>query len=270
MSRRPSPDPSEQAQLPPIDGPPVAWRAGSGTTAGTALALRQDRGLTPADAAVEKIIDENNLRPVWFLRRGVELARAVCKIVVPRVGLGTGFFVGEQVVMTNHHVIADEEQAAVAYVVCNDELDQLGRAQPTSRYACRPDVLFATDATLDYTVVALAEPAGREWGSVPLVAAQAGVGDRVNIIQHPMGGPKELAIVDNEVRYVDATVTQYLTDTMPGSSGAPVFDDAWSLVALHHSGGWIPEPDTDSTHFRNEGITVRAIVADLQARGILR
>jgi V8-like Glu-specific endopeptidase len=58
-------------------------------------------------------------------------------------------------------------------------------------------------------------------------------------------------------------VVQYLTDTMPGSSGSPVFNDKWELIVLHHSGGWLPEPSTKSTHFRNEGIRVSAIAADL-------
>jgi V8-like Glu-specific endopeptidase len=56
---------------------------------------------------------------------------------------------------------------------------------------------------------------------------------------------------------------QYITDTLPGSSGSPVFNDDWRIVALHHSGGNIPEPSTNSIHFRNEGIRIGAILADL-------
>jgi hypothetical protein len=40
------------------------------------------------------------------------------------------------------------------------------------------------------------------------------------------------------------------------------------LVALHHSGGWLPEPNSSSTHFRNEGILLSAIIDDLVAAGL--
>lgn len=53
---------------------------------------------------------------------------------------------------------------------------------------------------------------------------------------------------------------QYLTDTMPGSSGSPVFDKDWRLVALHHSGGWILEPGSKSRYFRNEGIHIERVL----------
>jgi len=53
---------------------------------------------------------------------------------------------------------------------------------------------------------------------------------------------------------------QYLTDTLPGSSGSPVFDKDWRLVALHHSGGWIPEPGSRDRVFRNQGIHVDRVI----------
>ena len=58
---------------------------------------------------------------------------------------------------------------------------------------------------------------------------------------------------------------QYLTDTLPGSSGSPVFDKDWRLVALHHSGGWITEPGSKETFYRNEGIHVDRVGEVLRA-----
>ena len=70
---------------------------------------------------------------------------------------------------------------------------------------------------------------------------------------------------DNQVKYMDETVVQYITDTLPGASGSPVFNDNWQVAALHHSGGNIPEPSTNSIHFRNEGIRIGAIIGDMPA-----
>ncbi len=51
-----------------------------------------------------------------------------------------------------------------------------------------------------------------------------------------------------------AQLLHYAADTDGGSSGAPVFNDGWQLVALHHGGvesddGWM-----------NEGIRISAII----------
>jgi len=58
----------------------------------------------------------------------------------------------------------------------------------------------------------------------------------VNIIQHPNGEPKQLAIRNNQVVDELELFLHYRTDTDPGSSGSPVFNDQWEVVALHHSG----------------------------------
>ncbi len=84
--------------------------------------------------------------------------------------------------------------------------------------------------------------------------------DRVNIIQHPGGDHKQIALYHNIIAYTDNKRIQYLTDTMPGSSGSPVFDSQWRVVALHHSGGWIVEPGTKRQVYRNEGININCII----------
>jgi V8-like Glu-specific endopeptidase len=56
---------------------------------------------------------------------------------------------------------------------------------------------------------------------------------------------------------------QYITSTLNGSSGSPIFSDGWEVLALHHAGGNIPEPTTQQRYFRNEGILVTSILADL-------
>jgi hypothetical protein len=84
----------------------------------------------------------------------------------------------------------------------------------------------------------------------------------VNIVQHPDGRPKEVALQENEVTRVQDKLIHYRTDTEPGSSGSPVFNNDWELVALHHSGERFPDGTAE-----NEGIRISAIVAHLIARG---
>jgi hypothetical protein len=53
----------------------------------------------------------------------------------------------------------------------------------------------------------------------------------VNIVQHPRGEHKQVAFRNNLVSAADATIVRYFTDTDHGSSGSPVCDDHWRVVA---------------------------------------
>jgi hypothetical protein len=135
-----------------------------------------------------------------------------------------------------------------------------------------PDAGFATSPMSggdDWTAVAVKGDTS-QWGYIELTDATVRATEYVNIIQHPGGMPKQIALYHNVVAYADHRRIQYLTDTMPGSSGSPVFDSAWRLVALHHSGGWLTEPTTGKVFFRNEGIHVRAVVQGLESSGLLK
>ena len=54
------------------------------------------------------------------------------------------------------------------------------------------------------------------------------LGMNVNIIQHPQGLPKMIAIRNNLLDYRTPRTLLYETDTDHGSSGAPVLSDSWS------------------------------------------
>lgn len=74
------------------------------------------------------------------------------------------------------------------------------------------------------------------WNRLIEVEGKAVVGDCLSIIQHPGGELKQLALRENELVDVLEFHLHYLTDTGRGSSGSPVFNDQWEVVALHHSG----------------------------------
>src|SRR4051794_13612949 len=107
----------------------------------------------------------------------------------------------------------------------------------------------------------------RGLGKLDLAEIEVKVDDYVNIIQHPGGLPKQIALYHNLVVFVGGDRVQYLTDTLPGSSGSPVFDSRWRVVALHHKGGNVTEPGAKRKRvfFRNEGIHVRALLKGLAA-----
>ncbi len=85
-------------------------------------------------------------------------------------------------------------------------------------------------------------------------------GDHVTIIQHPEGGPKQIALNENRVTNIYNYHVQYTTDTMPGSSGSPVFNDKWQVVAIHHKGGNLVTNDADEKRFTNQAVLMKDIL----------
>jgi endonuclease G len=105
--------------------------------------------------------------------------------------------------------------------------------------------------------------AGAKWGFIPLRPTVAyAAGQRLNVLQHPSGRRKEVALQANTVSHIFANHVRYTTDTEPGSSGSPVLNNAWDLVALHHAAG---SQDGAGNWVDNEGVRVDRIVADLRS-----
>lgn len=88
------------------------------------------------------------------------------------------------------------------------------------------------------------------------------------IMQHPQGQPLKLALDTNAIIGLtnDKTRLRYRTNTEPGSSGSPCFNQKLELIALHHSGD--PNFDYDYKPTYNEGIPFSAITALLKKRNI--
>ncbi len=219
----------------------------------------QDRQTLERDISdfFEKVHMGADFQPARFLDDGSARAAAVCRINLPG-GFGTGFLVADgRFIMTNNHVLETRETArgSVAEFGFEDGGD-------TVSVTLRPDRFFVTDVALDFTIVACDGAPVADIAPIPLLRNPATVApsERVNIVQHPRGRQKQIAIRNNEVIGLKQSVVHYRTDTEPGSSGSPVFNDRWDLVALHHA-GW-----RQNGAATNEGIRLSAIVANLMAR----
>lgn len=223
------------------------------------------KGELSADT-VEKIMGRQpTFLPVSFLEIGVQRARAVAKVQFGDGESGSGFLLRNNLFVTNHHVIPDRGRAVAAELLFNYQKSAAGLDLPPSSFRLDPDRGFATSVEHDWTLVRVSGDANAEWGATEINEVNVSVPERVNIIQHPGGGPKQIAIYHNVVAYVGENRIQYLTDTLPGSSGSPVFDSKWQVIALHRSGGWILEPETKNHVFRNEGVNINRVVQGLRA-----
>lgn len=214
---------------------------------------------------------------------------------------GTGFLVAPDLLLTNHHVLPSPELAKACKVFFNFVIGEpaeprgvCGRPSGACAYYCDvdgPNGLYVSSPVieqdpinsdnmtalvdadhLDYTLVRVnkvrkrskivdAMP-GDDWGYVPIVSNPTNdVASTVTIIQHPVHNPTYIGAAEGEIRSLTGLVVQYATTTAYGSSGAPVFNEGWELVALHHAAG-----NLSSGAPGNEGIDIAAILKDLAKR----
>lgn len=203
-------------------------------------------------------------------------------------GFGTGFMIAPGLMLTNHHVLPSKRDTAGIGINFGYErgVDGINEGEI---FELAPDDLFFNDEQLDFAVVAVkgASLTGdtlEKFGFHKLIG-QTGkvlIGQPINIIQHPEGGPKKYAVSENKLLDVLESYLHYQTDTLPGSSGSPTFSQLWEVVSLHHSG--VPEmrdgrildrrgrfwdgnsqSDDEINWIANEGVRISRILNFLQS-----
>jgi endonuclease G, mitochondrial len=259
--------------------------------------------------AFERYIGENDLLPINYLTIGYSQSRSVGRVRffdrdAGKGAVATGFLISEDLLVTNHHVfpvddaVGFDQHAKDPTIEFNHEYDMDGRCPEPIVFELEPQRFLHTNAALDLVIIAVKATdrtgahALRDQGYLVLNGARgkAGLGDFATIIQHPRGAEKQIAIRKNEVINVelpDALI--YTSDTAPGSSGAPVFNDQWQVIALHSAG--VPKKNAKGEYVdasgevieqvdgaidgdrvvwvSNRGIRVSAIMAHLRASAAL-
>ncbi|AQT71247.1 trypsin-like serine peptidase [Streptomyces sp. fd1-xmd] len=236
-----------------------------------------ERGGIPPTAAVEGVHAEaldlpetlervigltKDLQPWSFLPRGARAAATVARISVLRGGLerphGTGFLVSPRLLLTNHHVLPDAQTARRCFLEFNAQVTIDNAPDAAIRFTFDPDTFFTADRHLDYALVAVAPAtdgtlAGEMfgWNQLSIQQGKLVQNEPVNVIGHPMGRLKEIALRDNALVQRLDDFLHYRTDTEPGNSGSPVYNDQWEVVALHHMG--VPRTDAQGRILRKDG-----------------
>jgi endonuclease G, mitochondrial len=238
----------------------------------------------------EKILFKNSMLPYAFLQGGVTAGLSVGRMKVSRYDggqiskrpdgepvryLGTGWLLTKDLIITNHHVInarSDGEQdasehdlllqASASSIQFDFDQENLeGKTFPVSN-------MEDYNKQLDFAILRLKTAADR----LPLRLENRRVNvDKekpqvVNIIQHPNGGSKKVALRNNHIYEEHYPKVHYFTDTEYGTSGSPVFNDQWAVVALHRASKFIKETNYQGmeTSWINEGVQLAAIFEYLE------
>lgn len=197
--------------------------------------------------------------------------------------LGTGFLIrgawlkdsfnASPVFVTNAHVISDAVPNAIS------PTDTLVQFEVESASAGAPifykvsEVLFTSAPgdlgvcctgydNLDVTIVRLEGLNDRFAGLptadvLPLIDAKA----KAYVVGHPRGSGLQISLHDSLLLDIDddERLVHYRTPTDPGSSGSPVFNAQWEVIAVHHGGSnTTPRLHGKGNYEANEGIALSA------------
>lgn len=250
------------------------------------------RAVVSAAAMVkEKIVLQDDMVTFGFMQAGVEAARAVGRLAVPRYEggapklqgttpvtyLGTGWLIAPGLLVTNHHVVnaRDDREPNAAEADLRLQASKMEirfdfDADARAGTQVPPLELVAWDAALDYALIRVQDGVRKPLAlaSKPIAKVDDNTAIAVNIIQHPDGKPKRYGIRNNLVSQATQTELQYFTDTLNGSSGAPVMNDQWEVVALHRGSSFVQGVRFQGRQvpYVNVGTPMPAIMADLRAR----
>ena len=232
---------------------------------------------------------EANVRPalktldieIW-LSRFETIKRQVCRVEADGAGIGSGFLVGPDAILTNWHVAeAARRQGALAKLGCRFDYRRLtgggvdagtliaatavADERPCSgaELTKQPDTPPPTPDQLDYALLRLATPVP-ERGFLRLSdPPPSAKDDPLIIVQHPAGDPMRFAMDTSAIigAVHDGLRLRYRTNTAAGSSGSPCFSMEWDLLALHHLGDPAAGPPT-----YNQGVPVGLIRKSIETK----
>ncbi|MEP3255944.1 MAG: serine protease [Stappiaceae bacterium] len=248
---------------------------------------------TPGVGQEANINTRDNILSGEFLEIGILTARSVCRIS-QGLKTGTGFLVGNGIVVTNYHVIKTKDEAKSSLFEFLFDDNSIGTPRSTEMYAADTEQFFWADKALDICFLSLQGVTDiKTFGWLPLLREEgkALIGDPTNIIQHPAAEKKRIVVHDSVFTLVENDTDAdafcwYSGDTNQGSSGSPVLNNRWEVLAVHHKA----IPDTDVNGYvldingkkiakerldennaqirwlANEGIRVSRIVDKLEAQ----
>lgn len=207
--------------------------------------------------------------PIPFMKGLRKSVMLVGRIEREGLALGTGILLNRNQLLTNWHVVSHSQDFENLIVSFGHFLNEANVIEYD--YVAKVKKLLASsdESLLDYALLEI-EDFGKYDNLInPASNIAQPVEDRiVNMLHYPHGQPLSLSTQGNWVKKVQGEKMLYFTGTEPGSSGAPIFNDNWELIALHRSNNPFPPANFLDNIQANEAILISAIFDDLKRKNI--
>lgn len=172
-------------------------------------------------AGVSQQADATTIKPIRLsespFQANITMTRAKVATLFVGTGMGSGFFISDNLLLTNAHVVSGAQLVTVRLITGRELVGQVV-AKSTSRD------------------VALVQTENSGFGGLPINLNQPGVGDSIFVIGSPMEPGLESTVsagiisafrTEDDLRYIQSDVS-----VLPGNSGGPMFDDKGNVIAI--------------------------------------
>jgi lysozyme family protein len=237
----------------------------------------------PQKARLEAVLGVEGPQTFQWWKTGLQRASSVAA-VRRRLGgrVGTGFLIragdlgleppDEVLFLTNFHVV--NRDGATPGIRPGEAEIRFEVADSTPTYSVKEIVWSSPSDLCDASVLRLSQPVtGVEVLSLAEELPALDSHPRVYVIGYPGGRDLSFSFEDNELLDHEGPPgghppipgvcrVHYRAPTEGGSSGSPVFNDQWEVIALHHKGGKVGMPRLNGlagTYAANEGISIRGV-----------
>lgn len=238
---------------------------------------------TPGNAILEKVFGDDSFKTFQWFNSGLLRCYSVARIgIESSKGHGTGFLISanqliqeygdELFLITNSHVVSAHQDH---HSLRPDEIVVVFEAlNPRDEFRDLEIVWSSPSNELDACILRfsnqdqirlknLAKDLQLYVPSKRLPTVTSCPSQRIYVIGHPNGGILQISLQDNLLLDHDGiSKVHYRTPTAGGSSGSPVFNQQWGLIALHHAGSKeMPRLNGNPGIYEaNEGIWIQAII----------
>jgi hypothetical protein len=149
-----------------------------------------------------------------------------------KVGIGTGVLIGTNLLLTCAHVLS-KTRVQQAWVRFGHKINWDGRTiAPGMHFSLdlKNRVAEGGGSEPDYVLLKIQNSSPRP--AIPFVPMEVNANQPVWTIHHPQGKPA-IVSAQGQITQVGTGYIHHTLQTEEGSSGAPIFDQQWNLIALH-------------------------------------
>jgi hypothetical protein len=220
----------------------------------------------------------------WYIR-GKDRCMPVARIGKDKSkGFGTGFLMkgellhkklkGQVVLLTNAHVLSNSPAINNGSMLPEEAVVILETIDSKTELKLKKVFWSSTAKKLDVSVLLFDDASqaklttltkGIDFYNIAKTLPATDGQQRVYIIGYPAGGTLQISLQDNVFLAQKDPLLHYRTPTVGGSSGSPVFNDNWELVAIHHAGSPVMKKldRSGGVYEANEGIAIQHIIKTL-------